>query len=204
MGCAFVNFVSLIFLVASPFFLGFSSVQLSLSNGAFVHIFQFLTYFNIIYSNLFILQLGRLRPREGSIARPRLWAPAWSSFCHFLPPLSRPWQPHLIPFLLCLSFAELWAVLLQGRRVLTIPSAGSPLLALQHPQSCLLLSLPAPQTGLGFGPEAVERPIGYKREHGRGKLTEVPGQSNNNVPHSSSSPRCASPITLHIRCRPAA
>lgn len=69
------------------------------------------------------------------------------------------------------------------------------MLVLQDPQSvCLLLSPPASQTGLGSGPETVGRPCGDKRESGRGKVTEAPGQSNNSVPHSSRSSCCASPL----------
>lgn len=44
-----------------------------------------------------------------------------------------------------------------------------------------------------FWAEAAGRPSGKEREPGRGKLTEVPEQNNNNVSHSSHNPCCASP-----------
>lgn len=181
-------------------------IILSFSDGVFIHLFQFLTSFRIICSNLFILQFGILKPKErlplcqrqGSGLLPELSLP-------LLLPHFPPRQPHFSPRrLLCPSFSEVWALLLQGGGCSPALLQALPAGTARPPElSPAVTSLPTDR--FRFWARAVGGPSGDERQPGREKLTEVPGQNNNNVPHSScSSACCASPLTLHVQCRPVA
>lgn len=72
MSCAFVNFVNLIFVVVSPLILlqfFRYTIVLSLSNRVFTHLFQFLTYFEIIYSSLFYFTVGQIETQASLVAQ---------------------------------------------------------------------------------------------------------------------------------------
>ena len=72
MSCVFVNFVNLIFVVVSPLILlqfFRYTVVLSLSNRVFTHLFQFLTYFEIIYSSLFYFTVGQIETQASLVAQ---------------------------------------------------------------------------------------------------------------------------------------
>lgn len=168
---------------------GFPSVQLSVRQGVFLRLFQLLSSFEILRSNLFYLTVGEVETQGGAThpaaARPRsglLTRALASTRCPVSP------SPPPLPSLpvLCLPFSGLWGV--RTAAPLQALPAGAP-----RPRELSPSVTSHPAGRFRFWAEAAGRPSGKEREPGRGKLTEVPEQNNNNVSHSSHNPCCASP-----------
>lgn len=116
---------------------GFPSVQLSVRQGVFLRLFQFLSSFEILRSNLFYLTVGEVETQGGAThpAEAVLRAPDSSSRLHPLPCLPVPAAPSL-------SSCPLPAIFRALGSAHSSPLAGSPCWRPKAPRAVSFRHLP--------------------------------------------------------------